>query len=464
MRISLAPCFFVALPLLCKPLSAQEPDFVAARDEALQFLQDLVRIDTSSPPGNETEAALYIQGVLAREGIESNVYELEPGRGNLVARLKGNGSKRPILLMGHLDVVGVEPEAWTEEPFGGVIKDGYLYGRGSQDDKGMVAVALEVFLLLHRSGMQLDRDVILLAEAGEEGSPRLGIQYMIDQHFPEIDAEFALNEGGSITQQNGRWVVAVATTEKVSRGMRLIARGTSGHGSRPLPDNPIVHLAAAVAKFGNWQYPMRLSETTREYFRRMAEVVEPERADLYRNLENPSRTAEVQEKLRLTDFTANSMLRTSISPTIIEGGFRSNVIPAEASVRLDIRALPEDDPSWLVSEMARIIDDPAVEIIPPGTGRPVSPPMPMDSDLFRALEKAQASVFPVGLVVPTMVTGATDSAQLRAKGVKAYGIGSVTDEATGSRAHGNDERTPVEGVGLFLRFLYRAVTEVGGVA
>jgi len=287
---------------------------------------------------------------------------------------------------------------------------------------------------------------------------------MIDEHFPEIDAEFALNEGGSITQQNGRWVVAVATTEKVSRGMRLVARGTSGHGSRPLPDNPIVHLAAAVAKFGSWQYPMRLSETTREYFRRMAEVVEPERADLYRNLENPSRTAEVQEKLRLTDFTANSMLRTSVSPTIIEGGFRSNVIPAEASVRLDVRALPEDDPSWLVSEMARIIDDPAVEIIPSRSGRPVSPPMPMDSDLFRALETAQASVFPVGLVVPTMVTGATDSAQLRAKGVKAYGIGSVTDEATGSRAHGNDERTPVEGVGLFLRFLYRAVTEVGGRA
>jgi acetylornithine deacetylase/succinyl-diaminopimelate desuccinylase-like protein len=451
-----------ALALLAGPLSAQQPDFDAAHAEALQLLGDLVRIDTSSPPGNETDAARYIQGVLAREGIESQIYEREPGRGNLVARLKGNGSKRPILLMGHLDVVGVEPEAWTEEAFGGVIKEGYLYGRGSQDDKGMVAVALEVFLLLHRSGVELDRDVILMANAGEEGNPGLGVQFMIDEHFPEIDAEFALNEGGGILQQNGRWVVSVATTEKVSRGMRLIAHGTSGHGSRPLPDNPIVHLGAAVGKLGSWQYPMRLSETTREYFRRMAEVVEPERADLYRNLENPDRTAEVQEKLRLTDFTANSLLRTSISPTIIEGGFRSNVIPAEASVRLDIRALPEDDPAWLVSELARVIDDPAIEITPPGRGRPVSPPMPMDSDMFRALVTAQAAVFPGGLVVPTMVTGATDSAQLRAQGVKAYGIGGVTDAATGSRAHGNDERTPVEGVGMFVRFLYRAVTEVAG--
>jgi acetylornithine deacetylase/succinyl-diaminopimelate desuccinylase-like protein len=462
MRISLAPGLIAAIAVLAAPLSPQQPDFSSAHEEALHFLEDLVRIDTSSPPGNETQAARYIQAVLAGEGIESHIYEREPGRGNLVARLKGNGSKRPILLMGHLDVVGVERDAWTEEPFGAVIKDGYLYGRGSQDDKGMVAVALEVFLMLHRSGMALDRDVILMAEAGEEGSPQLGVQYMIDEHFSEIDAEFALNEGGGIIQQNGRWVVSVATTEKVSRGMRLIAHGTSGHGSRPLPDNPIVHLAAAVAKFGSWQYPMRLSETTREYFRRMAEVVEPQRADLYRNLENPSRTAEVQEKLRLTDFTANSMLRTSISPTIIEGGFRSNVIPAEASVRLDIRALPDDDTAWLVSELTRIIDDPAVEIVPPGRGRPSSPPMPMDSDLFRALEVAQASVFPGGLVVPTMVTGATDSAQLRAKGVKAYGIGSVTDEATGSRAHGNDERTLVEGVGLFVRFLYRTVTEVAG--
>lgn len=198
MRQPLLAGLLPALALLGGPLAAQQPDFDTAHAEALQLLGDLVRIDASSPPGNETEAARYIQGVLAREGIESQIYEREPGRGNLEARLKGKGTKRPILLMGHPDVVGVEPEAWTEEPFSGVVKDGYLYGRGFQDDKGMVAVALEVFLLLHRSRVELERDVILMANAGEEGNPGLGVQFMIDEHFPEIDAEFALNEGGGI--------------------------------------------------------------------------------------------------------------------------------------------------------------------------------------------------------------------------------------------------------------------------
>jgi len=243
--------------------------------------------------------------------------------------------------------------------------------------------------------------------------------------------------------------------------MRLIAHGVSGHASRPRPDNPIVHLGAALGKLQTWQYPMRLNETTREYFRRMADVVDPELADLYRNLENRARTAEVQEKLRTRDLSANSMIRTSISPTIIEGGFRSNVIPAEATVRLDIRALPDDDPQWLVEELRKVIDDPAIEITPPGRGRPVNPPMPMDSDLFRALERAQQRVFPGGITTPTMGTGATDSSYLRAKGILADGLG-VPRGPEGSLAHGNDERASVEGLGRFVQFLCQTVLEVAG--
>ncbi|MDH5590560.1 MAG: M20/M25/M40 family metallo-hydrolase, partial [Gemmatimonadota bacterium] len=264
---------------------------------------------------------------------------------------------------------------------------------------------------------------------------------------------------GGMSEVNGRMVVSVATTEKVGSGMTLIARGTSGHGSRPRPDNPVVHLAAAVAKFGEWQPPMRLNATTREYFSRMADVVDPELADLYRNLENPERTEEVQERLRHVDITANSTIRTSISPNIIEGGFRSNVIPGEASARLDIRALPDEDITELMQAMAALIDDPAVEIVPPGRRRPVNPPMPMDSELFRALETAQAEVFPGGLTVPTMLTGATDSAQLRAAGVLTYGLGVVRGDE-GSLAHGNDERVSIEGVGRFVEYLYGVVTEV----
>jgi acetylornithine deacetylase/succinyl-diaminopimelate desuccinylase-like protein len=442
------------------PAAAQ--DWAKARDEAVANLQALVRLDTSDPAtGNELTAVRYIEGILTREGIESHVYEKEPGRGNIVARLKGSGVKRPLLLMGHIDVVGVERDLWTADPFSAEIRDGYVWGRGSQDDKGMTVTALQVFLMLKRANVPLDRDIIFMANSGEEGNPSIGVQFMAEEHFDEIDAEFALNEGGSIESINGRTVVSVGTSEKVGRGMRLTARGTSGHASRPLPDNAIVHLAAAVAKFGTWQYPMRLNETTRAYFKMMADVVDPERADLYRNLENPARTAEVQEKLRLVDPNANSMIRTSISPTIIEGGFRSNVIPAEATVRLDIRALPDDDPQWLAEEMRKVINDPAIEIAPPGRGRPVNPPMPMDSDLFRALQKAQEKVFPGGLTVPTMGTGATDSSYLRAKGILSYGLG-VPKGPEGGLAHGNDERATVEGIGRFVQYLYQTVIEVAG--
>lgn len=457
-------CGVVTMAAVAQPLRAQAPDFERAGEEAVEILQGLVRIDTSNPPGNEIAAARYLQELLEREGIASNLYESAPGRGNLVARIRGNGSKRPVLMMGHIDVVGVERDSWSVDPFAGVIEDGYLWGRGAQDDKGMTAAAFQVFLMLKRQRVPLDRDVIFLAAAGEEGTPEFGIEYMIEEHWDEIESEFALNEGGIIRRRNGRVAyVGVATTEKVPRAMRLIARGTSGHGSQPRPDNPVVRLAAAVAKLGTWQPAMRLNETTREYFRRMAAISDPETRFLYENIENPELTDVVQETLRRTDIMANSTLRTSISPNIIRGGFRRNVIPAEAEATLDIRALPDEDIDALREEMARLIDDPLVEIVPPPAGgRPVTPPSKLDTEMFRVLEKVQGQVFPGAITIPTQLTGATDSAQLRAVGVQAYGIGLVLDEEEGSRVHGNDERVPIDGFGPFVEYIYRVIIEVAG--
>src|ERR1044072_6250756 len=202
------------------------PDFQAARDETVKILSEFIRIDTSNPPGNETKGAEYLKGILDRDGILSEIFDLEPGRGNIVARLKGNGKKRPLLLMGHIDVVGVERDKWTVDPFGGIVKDGYIYGSGASADKGMTSVCLEVFLLLHRLKVPLDRDVIFMAEAGEEGTTRVGIDFMVEQHWDKIECEFALNEGGAIYAPEGRVkYVGVATTEKVPRGFRLVARG-----------------------------------------------------------------------------------------------------------------------------------------------------------------------------------------------------------------------------------------------
>lgn len=437
------------------------PDFTFAQTEAVKFLGDLVKIDTSNPPGNETHAAEYIKGVLAADGIPAQIFESAPGRGNIVARLKGNSKKKPLLLMGHLDVVGVERDKWTVDPFSATIKDGYLYGRGSVDDKSMDAANLEVFLLLHRLKIPLDRDVILLAEAGEEGTSQYGIDFMVEKHWDEIACEYALNEGGDIPEEDGKvQYVAVSTTQKVPRGFSMIAKGTSGHGSVPRLDNPIAHLAAAVDKAARWESPMRLNETTRRFFQQMAKISPPDKAQLYAHVENPA----VQQKLRQTQPAYYSMLRTSLVPTIIKGGFRSNVIPAEAEARFDVRALPDEDMNALKATLARVINDPAVTFVDAENAhaRPATPPSGLDTEGFHALERAGEEVFPGVPTIPIMQVGATDSAQLRAKGVQAYDIGTVMSADDLKRIHGNDERIQIAGFGKFVQFLYATTVDLAG--
>jgi acetylornithine deacetylase/succinyl-diaminopimelate desuccinylase-like protein len=440
--------------------SQNPPDFAKARDEAVKRLQEMIRIDTSNPPGNETKLAEYLKALLAREGITSEIIEKEPGRGNLVARIKGNGSKKPILLMGHEDTVGVETDKWTVPAFEGIIKDGYVYGRGAYDDKGGITSMLQVFLMLHRQNTPLDRDVIFLAEAGEEAGGGVGIEYLIEQHWPTIEAEFALNEGAEILEKGGKVrYVGVATAEKLVRRIKLTARGISGHGSMPRVDNPIVHLAAAVEKIGTYQPPLRLNDITRTFFERLAKVSPPEEAYLYSHLSDPEVGHIVQEKIRRTNTLYNSMLRTSITPTIIKGGFRENVIPADAEATVDVRALPDEDMPAFIENLRRIINDPAVEITPLGDHKIVTPPSSINTDLFRALENAQKKLFPDAVTLPMMLTGGTDSAPLRLKGVQAYGIDPVVSEEEIGRMHGNDERVPVEGIGKFVELLYHAVME-----
>jgi acetylornithine deacetylase/succinyl-diaminopimelate desuccinylase-like protein len=456
--LTLSVLAFASTPGLSSP--QKSPDFNAARDEAIQLLAGFIKVDTSNPPGNETKGAEYLKSIFDREGIASEIFELEKGRGNIVARLKGNGKKRPILLMGHIDVVGVERDKWTVDPFAGVIKDGFIYGRGASDDKGMTIACLEVFLLLHRLKVPLDRDVIFLAEAGEEGTTSVGIDYMVNQHWDKIECEFALNEGGIMREVGDKVVsVSVATTEKVGRGMRLIARGTSGHGSVPRVDNAITHLASAVAKVGNWQVPMRLNETTREFFNRLAKISSPEDANLFTHLEDPK----VQEKLWEKYPSYYSMLRTSIVPTIIKGGFRSNVIPGDAEATLDVRAVPDEDIPKLVESLKRLINDPAVELVPPsGRGRPAPPPSGVGTEMFQAIERTQRRMFPSAVTLPSMLTGATDSAQLRNKGVHAYGLGSVVNDRFPANVHGNDERLSVAGFGKFVEFIWWTVADIAG--
>ncbi len=466
MRIPLVSRIVILAPLATAFTAiAATPDYDAAHKEVVENLAAFVRVETMNPPGNETRGAQFLKGLLDREGIASEIVSADPARGNLIARLKGNGKKKPLLLMGHTDVVGVEREKWTVDPFAGVIKDGYLYGRGASDDKCMTTVCLEVFILLKRLKVPLDRDVIYVAEADEEAGST-GVKYLIANHWNKIACEFALNEGGGILEEDGKIkYVGVATSEKSPRTLFVSASGTSGHGSVPRPDNAVVHVANAISRIAAWQPPVRLNVTTRPFFERLAKISSPEDAWLYTHFNDPVVGPAVQEIMRKTDrlLLYNSMLRTSISPNVFKAGFKFNVIPGDALATLDVRALPDEDMPAFINQLNRIVDDPAVTITPAeNVGNwPSTPPSPLESDMFASLERAQQAVFPNAPVLPTMLTGATDSSYLRAKGVHAYGLGSVSRPGSeGSRAHGNDERVQIAGIRPFIEFVYRAVTDV----
>jgi acetylornithine deacetylase/succinyl-diaminopimelate desuccinylase-like protein len=445
--------------------TAAEPDWPQVSRETLRHFQALVQIDTTDPPGNEAPAVEYLKKILDAEGIPSKVLYLEPKRPNLVARIKGNGSKRPVLIMGHTDTVNVEPSKWTNfGPFSAARDGGYIYGRGTIDDKDNLVASLMTVLLLKRGGVPLDRDVIFLAESGEEGATRVGIQYMVDNHWPEIDAEFCLAEGGRVFRRAGRMVsMNVSTTEKVPSRARLVAKGTAGHGSVPLMDNAIAHLSQAIAKVVAWQPPMKLNDTTRTYFERLAGISTPEQAARYNGLLHPERAAAIQEYLRKNEPGHYSMLRTSISPTMIKGGYRMNVIPAEAEATLDIRAVPDEDLDWFFAELKRQIGDDQIEVVAAPRYRKPAPPSRIDTEMFRALETVQRRIYPGIVTLPTMLTGATDMAQLRDKGVQCYGIGPLIDEEEGPKgfgAHSDRERILEEELYRFVRFQYEAVVEI----
>lgn len=439
-------------------------DWDAVGEESVEHLVELVQIDTSNPPGNETEVAEYLQRVLAEEGVDSETYALDESRANLVARIKGNGSKRPILIMGHTDVVGVQAEKWYADPFSGLRQDGFVYGRGTLDDKDSVAAGLMVIKLLKRYGVELDRDVIFLAEAGEEGTPEVGINFMVEKHFDVIDAEYCLAEGGQNVLVDGKVkTVGIETTEKMPRRVTLVARGKPGHGSIPTRQNAVAILANAVAKAGSWETEVRFNETTRAYFQRLAEISNEEDAYRYNNVENADESDAIQQHF-LENFPYHySISRTSVVPTVVDAGFRKNVIPSEASAILDIRMLPDESVDDFYAELAAVIDDPRVEIVPENIYRPAAPPSQIDNEMFQILERVALEMYPSATVLPTMSTGATDMAQVRAKGMQSYGIGaarSMEELNSGFGAHGDNERIAEDAYIEFVKFMWNVVIEV----
>jgi acetylornithine deacetylase/succinyl-diaminopimelate desuccinylase-like protein len=465
MRASSLASVLASITALVVVVRAQTPtvDWKSQEAEILRHFRALVQADTSNPPGNERRVVDYLKPVLDAEGIASKTFALDPNRPNLVARIKGTGSKRPVLMLAHTDVVPVQRDKWPVDPFGAVVKDGYVWGRGTTDDKDKLTAILMTLLLVKRSGAPLDRDLIFLAESGEEADATgVGIKFMVEQHFDEIDSEFAITEGPGATIENGRVAfVQITTGEKVPRRVRLVASGTSGHGSIPRIDNAVTHLAAAVQKVGSWQTPARLNATTRTYFEKLASISAPDRAARYRSLLDPRGSAAAERYLAEFEPEHYSVLRTSVVPTMLQAGIGPNVIPSTAEATIDIRTLPDEDFPAFLREMVRLIDDPAISIVPLPMTRPVTEPSSIDSSMYRSLERAASLVYPGSISVPSMLTASSDMAQLRAKGVQAYGIGpAMTDEEFTQHAwHSDVERLSEESLYRFVQFVFDAVSD-----
>jgi acetylornithine deacetylase/succinyl-diaminopimelate desuccinylase-like protein len=434
--------------------------------ETMQHFQALLRFDTSDPPGMEKPAVDYLKQVLEKEGIPVEIFSLEPNRPNLVARLKGNGTRRPILIMGHTDVVNVDPTKWTHPPFSATRAGGYVYGRGAVDDKDNVVANLLLMLLLKRHNVPLDRDVIFLAESGEEGSTRVGIQYMTRQQWPSIDAEFCLAEGGAVARAGGRVRSAgVSTTEKIPRAIELTARGPAGHGSVPLTGNAIAHLSQAIAKLSVWRAPIKLNETTRAYFQRLATLTTGDSAQRYRDITgtDPAKIAAADAYFVANEPAHASVIRTSVSPNIVQGGYRVNVIPSEAKATLDVRMVPGEDTVAFLQTIRNVINDPAITAAYMQRDvRPETPQATLNTDAFRAIEAAVTRNYQT-VTLPTMLTGATDMAYLRARGMQCYGIGPAFDVEDGPKGfgpHSDQERILEAELHRFVKFQYEIVEDL----
>ena len=439
----------------------------AVRREVTGYLQDLIRLDTTNPPGNEILAAKYLAGVLHGEGFEPLVTESEPGRGNVTARLSAGGD--PLVLLGHTDVVAVEPDRWRRPPFGGQVHDGYVWGRGALDMKNMVAAELMVFLLLKRQRIRLKRDVIFAATADEEaGKGNHGVGWLLDNHPEQVDAPFVLTEGGGAEFRVGdaRFYTCQTGQKGICR-FRMTAGGQPGHGSRPHRENAVVRLSEAVASLGRAELPMHPSRTIREFLERIAETQDARTAERLHRVLEPAHSEAALESLPLaSDIVSNlrASLRNTASVTMLEAGQKINVIPAEAAAWVDGRLAPgQTDASFFKEIRPFIGDEVRIEV------DQYSPPLEagVDSPLYRTIVEVMADHDPGARVVPSQSTGGTDAKHIcpRRPSTQVYGFmpyRAAPGEEEWQLIHGHDERTSVENLAFATKVLFDIVCRFCG--
>jgi acetylornithine deacetylase/succinyl-diaminopimelate desuccinylase-like protein len=452
----LIPLILAATPVRAQP--ARPVDWDALRGEAVQILSEYIRINTTNAPGNEKAGAEYLARILQREGIEAQILDedvLGANRANLYARLRGDGSKRAIALVHHIDVVPASPQHWTVDPFAGLVRDGYVWGRGAIDMKGDGVAHLMAMIALKRSGVRLTRDIVYIANADEElGST--GAVAFVDRH-PDLlrDVEYLITEGGDIPMENGRLqFYGVGVAEKRTFWQRLRVGGTPSHASRPTRENPVPRLVAALARIAEYETPLEVTAGVEKYFRDISRNYQGEQrawlADVRTALANPAARAWI-----LSDVYWNAILRNTISLTVLTGSNKTNVIPAEAVAEIDIRLLPTTNPDSMLATLKAIAADSGI------TWQTLMAPKaplenPVDTDLFRAIERAAHDRDPGALVTTPMFTAASDRPTYRKLGIVTYGLDPFKVESAEHQKmmHGNDERLSIENLGWGTRFIY----------
>ena len=429
--------------------------------EAVQLLREYLRIDTTNPPGNEDRATAFLSRILSEEDIDCQVHESAPGRSNLYARLKGDGSKRPVVLLSHSDVVPADRAYWSVDPFGGLVRDGYIWGRGALDMKNLGIAELVVFLALHRNRFPLKRDVIFLVTADEEAGGSAGARW-ITRNRPELvaDAEFLINESGKGRVENGKAIYSIDITEKSPCWVRLVARGEPGHGSRPKPNSAVNRLIRALNAIMDYKPPVKVTDAAERYFEGIAHL----QNDGYRQ-----RFTRIRESVRDSRFLADllrnqhhaAILRNTISITMLQGSDKINIIPQTATAELDCRLLPGEEPEDFVRELKRVVGDDGIEMETLlNFGNSSSP---FDSLLVDSVREVVSRHHAHVDVVPNILSGFTDSHYFRDLGIHSYGFMPfllIDDDLR--RIHGNDERISVENMERGPRILYEVIEKLCG--
>jgi acetylornithine deacetylase/succinyl-diaminopimelate desuccinylase-like protein len=441
----------------------------ASGNATADLLREIIRLDTSNPPGREGQIGDLLAGRLRPLGFQiTQVPTPEAGKSHFIARLRGDGSKRPVLLAAHADVVGVEREKWSVDPFGGVVQDGFVYGRGAVDFKGGIAVFARAVMQLAERNVPLARDVIFLVEADEEAA-QYNTTWLSRQHWDDIDCEFALNEGGWIlTESSGKVrYVSISTADKTSVNVLVRAAGVSTHSSMPRPDNAIFTLGKALAKLSAYEPPLNLTPEQRQFLRTLADTSAPPMSDHYRTLAESRDAAALAAADRAvsTDPLMHALIRNTIAPVLLNGGFRSNVIPGSAEATVNVRVVPGTDPQAVLRDLTSVIDDPAVTVrlVNPSQTASRVGASSQDTDLYRALAASAKTTFAGAQVTPYLFQAGTDAGAWRSRGVPVYGIYPypITPEEL-TRMHGNDERVSIESLRLGTEWVFNTLVAVAG--